>query len=90
VLREAAKSLDMNTDEGVPPMIVLREKQAIAAAQQAAQQEAELMQQQNAAETGARPSAGGAPKGMPSQPKPPGSGQRLVNGAPVADNFQAA
>jgi hypothetical protein len=90
VLREAAKSLDMNTDKVVPPMIVLKEKQAIAAAQQAAQQEAELMQQQNAAETGARPSAGGAPKGMPSQPKPPGSGQRLVNGAPVADNFQAA
>lgn len=91
LLRESLKSLDMsNPDKIVPPMIVLKEKQAMDAMAKQQQQQAQLAQEQNAAMAGEAPSAGAEPKGQVSQPKPPGSGQRLVNGAPVSDSFQPA
>lgn len=74
VLRESVRGLDMNTDKVVPPVAVLKERQAIQMMQQA-----QAMQQ-----GGAQQPAGGG------QPSPTGNGQELQNGAPVTDNFQPA
>ena len=77
VLREAAKGLDMNTDKVVPPMAVLKERQAMLA-----------MQQQMAAAQGQDPAEGGAPATDGSEAT--NNQQALTNGAPVTDNFQPA
>jgi hypothetical protein len=90
VLRSAARSLDMNPDKIVPPLSVIRQRQA----------QALMMQQQMAAAQGpAGPGAQqqGAKPGVPphqqaphQQPPRPGGGQQLMNGAPTADHFQPA
>lgn len=75
LLREAARSLDMDTDKIVPSDSVLKARQA-----------AVMMAQQQAMMAGqADPTAqGGTPE------KAQGNGQELTNGAPVTDNFQPA
>jgi hypothetical protein len=82
VLREIAKGLDMDPDDVVPGIEVLKAKQMAA-------------QQPPPPPPGAPPQPGG-PSGMPptpaklNQPAPPniGSGQTLANGQPTTDNFQ--
>lgn len=72
LLRQAAKTLDLNTDDIVPPVAVLKQRWA----QQAAEQQAQLIaQNQGQAE------AGGTP------PAPQGPGAQLQNGAPVVNRF---
>lgn len=88
VLREAAKALDMNTDKVVPPMLVLKERQAVAAKQQQAMQQAQLQQAQNVAASGEGTMPASA--GVTPATAPVGGGQNLMNGAPVVDNFQPA
>lgn len=68
VLREQAKSLDMNTDRVVPPVSVIKQRAALA--MMAAQAQAQAQQ------------GGTAPKDTER------NGQRLMNGAPVEDEFQ--
>lgn len=85
MLRETAKTLDLNTDKIVPPLPVL--KQRWAAEQKAVEaQQAQLMAQQ-AAMDGAPINVNmqRAPGGSPAAP--PGNGQQLMDGAPVTDNF---
>lgn len=67
VLRETARSLDMNTDRIVPPVSVIRQRAMVSAMQQAGQP---------------------VPQGQPAQAAQVGSGQELMNGAPVTDQFQ--
>jgi hypothetical protein len=98
VLREAAKSLDMNTDKVVPPVSVLKQRLAVAQAQQ---QQA-MMQQQAAAEgQQAEAKAGEQKKAAQSdqmhqaklqhvQSQTRGNNQKLMNEAPVTDHFQPA
>jgi hypothetical protein len=74
LLRQAAKTLDLNPDNIVPPVEIL--KQRMAQAQQAAMQ-----QQMIAAQMGGQAQAGGTP---PAQ----NPGQQLQNGAPVTNHFQ--
>lgn len=76
LLREVAKTLDMNPDRVVPPLDVLRQKLAVMAMMQAPQQPPGLP-------APAASAAGGAP--APGGPSP--SGQTLQDGAPVADHF---
>ena len=75
ILRASLSTLDMNPDKIIPPLSVIKDKQAAVQQQQAAQ----------AAEAQG-PGTAGAP-GAPAQPAP-GSGQALANGAPVTNNFQ--
>jgi phage anti-repressor protein len=86
VLREAAKSLDMDVDKVVPPIEVLKERQAIAMAQQQQQAAANIAQAQNAAQN---PQPGGSGGDAPVGPTPPpalpgqqGSQQALPNPNP--------
>jgi hypothetical protein len=74
LLRQAAKTLDLNPDNIVPPVEIL--KQRMAAAQQAAMQQQLLAQQMSG-----QAAAGGTP---PAE-RP---GQQLANGAPVTNHFQ--
>jgi len=76
LLRQAAKTLDMNPDHIVPPAEVIKQRMAQAQQQQAAQQQAEAM----AAQANGQAQAGGS---APAQ-KP---GAQLMNGAPVSNNF---
>jgi hypothetical protein len=84
VLRSAAKTLDMNPDKIVPPVSVLKARQA---AQQAAQ-----IAGPTPGSPGSPGTPGGAPPQGPGPSGPPGggspNGQQLNNGAPVTDNFQ--
>ena len=81
VLREIAKGLDMDPDDVVPAVEVLKAKQLAA-------------QQPPPPPPGAPPQPGG-PSGMPPTPAKPshpapikmGSGQTLANGQPTTDNF---
>lgn len=76
LLREAAKRLDMNTDEIVPPEDVIKRKVA-------EQEQAAAMQQQLAAmqaQGNGQAQAGGTPPA-------PGGGAELMNGAPVTNRF---
>ena len=94
VLRQTARTLDMNADKVVPPVQVIKERQAILQAQQA--QQAALEQQAQLAQMQGAPGGGGGGGGGKSSPPevtvPPaqGSGQQLMNGAPVTDNYQPA
>jgi len=80
LMREAAKTLDLNEDDIVPPLAVLKQRWAAAQEAQAAQQqqEAQIAMQQKTGQA----QAGGSPTA------PPGPGQQLQNGAPVTNNFQ--
>lgn len=71
VLREVVKNLDMNPDSIVPSSEILKARQMAIAAAQEQAAQAEL-----AANGGTQPDAG-----------PSESGQELMDGAPVADNF---
>jgi hypothetical protein len=73
VLRESAKSLDLNVDKVVPSESVMRAKS------QAAQQQAAAQQQM-------QPQGGQPQEGQP-QGGQPQNGQELLSGAPVTDNF---
>jgi hypothetical protein len=72
ILREAAKSLDMDPDAIVPPQFKVKLAQLMAAQQQSPP---------GAPMPGAAPPQGGSP------PAPVQNGQMLQNGAPIADNF---
>jgi hypothetical protein len=79
LLRQSAKTLDMNPDHIVPPVEVLKQRMAQAAQQQAAQQQAVLMAEQA---NGQAQAGGSAPAHRP--------GSQLANGAPVSNNFAPA
>jgi hypothetical protein len=72
LLRQSAKTLDLNTDDIVPPVAVLKQRWA----QQAAEQQAQLIAQNQG-----QAQAGGTP------PAPQGPGAQLQNGAPVVNRF---
>lgn len=78
LLRPTVKRLDVNPDKVVPPITVLRQREA-------EQQAAMLAQMQM---QGALPAPGAPSGGSPKKPDTPG--QRLTNGAPVTDTFQPA
>jgi hypothetical protein len=74
ILREAAKSLDMDPDEVVPPQFKLKL--------------AQMMQAQAAAAAPPMPGAPpGAPPQSGSPPAPVQNRQMLQNSAPITDNF---
>lgn len=72
LLRQSAKTLDLNTDDIVPPVAVLKQRWA----QQAAEQQAQVIAQNQG-----QAQAGGTP------PAPQGPGAQLQNGAPVTNRF---
>lgn len=76
LLRQAAKTLDLNPDHIVPPVEILKQRMANEA-QMAQQQQAQMAQQNG------QSAAGGTPPIQ--QP-----GAQLQNGAPVANNFAPA
>jgi hypothetical protein len=76
LLREAAKTLEMNQDDVVPPDEVIKRNIAQAAQQAAAQQQAEIAQKNG------NPQAGGTP------PAAPSPGQTLAGGQPVTNLLQ--
>ncbi len=97
LLRETVKTLDMDTDQIVPPLSVIKQRQAAAQAQA-------VMMAAAQAQHGMAPQGGpsGAPPGhaqppkpqVPTPPQPHGapspSGQALMNQAPVTDHFSPA
>lgn len=93
ILRETVKSLDMpNPDKVVPPLPILKQRQAVQQQQQMA-----MMQAQGAQAAQGAPSAQSTPQpkgparppmqGLPSPARPPGNGQALMNGHPQVDHF---
>jgi hypothetical protein len=79
VLREAAKTLQMDTDKVVPDLDTLRQKMQV---QQAMNQQA----QAGAPPEGGSPAEGGMQGGTPPGPgATEGNGQKLIDGAPVTD-----
>jgi hypothetical protein len=78
VLRESAKTLDMNTDKIVPSAMTLAMKAKVAAAQ---------AQMFGGGMGGAAAPAGPPVAGRP-MPAAPGGGRQLMNGAPVQESFQ--
>lgn len=82
ILRESAKTLDMNPDDIVPPLPVLRQRLAAQQAAQAAQQPQVQVNQKPGS-----PPVGGHVVSGASAPKPGSGGQKLMNGAPVVNNF---
>ena len=75
LLRQGAKTLDMNPDRIVPPVEIIKQRMAQA-------QAAQLAQQQQLAQATGQVEAGGTPPN-------PGPGAQLENGAPVTNNFAA-
>ena len=75
LLRQGAKTLDMNPDRIVPPVEIIKQRMAQA-------QAAQLAQQQQLAQATGQVEAGGSPPN-------PGPGAQLQNGAPVTNNFAA-
>ena len=75
LLRQGAKTLDMNPDRIVPPVEIIKQRMAQA-------QAAQLAQQQQLAQATGQAEAGGTPPN-------PGPGAQLENGAPVTNNFAA-
>ena len=76
LLRQSAKTLDLNPDNIVPPIEIIKARMAQAQQQAAAQQQQQLaLEQQNG-----QAQAGGTPPNV--QP-----GATLQNGAPVTNNF---
>jgi hypothetical protein len=81
ILRETAKTLDMNPDDVVPPAFKtsLAKQMAVRQQQMAPPPPPEL-------QGGAEGQPGGMP-GVASQPRPTQNRQVLQNSAPVTDNF---
>ena len=79
LLRQSAKTLDLNVDEIVPPEYVVKQKEAAAQAKQA---EMEQAQMQEMAQKNGNAQAGGTP------PAPPTGGAQLMNSAPVTNRFE--
>ena len=77
LLRTAAKTLEMNQDDIVPPDEIV--KQNIASAEQKAQQQQAIEQ----AQKNGNPMAGGTPPALP------GPGQTLAEGTPVTNLMQS-
>lgn len=75
LLRQGAKTLDMNPDRIVPPVEIIKQRMAQA-------QQAQIAQQQQLAQATGQAEAGGTPPN-------PGPGAQLQNGAPVTNNFAA-
>jgi hypothetical protein len=75
LLRQGAKTLDMNPDRIVPPVEIIKQRMAQA-------QAAQLAQQQQLAQATGQVEAGGTPPN-------PSPGAQLDNGAPVTNNFAA-
>jgi len=75
LLRQGAKTLDMNPDRIVPPVEIIKQRMAQA-------QAAQLAQQQQLAQATGQVEAGGTPPN-------PSPGAQLQNGAPVTNNFAA-
>lgn len=75
LLRQGAKTLDMNPDRIVPPVEIIKQRMAQA-------QAAQLAQQQQLAQITGQVEAGGTPPN-------PSQGAQLENGAPVTNNFAA-
>jgi len=75
LLRQGAKTLDMNPDRIVPPVEIIKQRMAQA-------QAAQLAQQQQLAQATGQVEAGGTPPN-------PSQGAQLSNGAPVTNNFEA-
>jgi hypothetical protein len=75
LLRQGAKTLDMNPDRIVPPVEIIKQRMAQA-------QAAQLAQQQQLAQATGQVEAGGTPPN-------PSQGAQLSNGAPVTNNFAA-
>ncbi len=73
LLREVAKTLDVNADKVVPSIDAIKRQM--------------VLQQGAAMGAQAAPQPGGGPQPGASPPAPPGNGQQLMNGAPVTDNF---
>lgn len=73
LLRQSAKTLDLNPDHIVPPIEIIKQRMA-------QQQQAMAQQQMMMAQQGGQAQAGGTP------PAPSG-GAQLANGAPVTNNF---
>jgi hypothetical protein len=73
LLRQGAKTLDMNPDRIVPPVEIIKQRMAQA-------QAAQLAQQQQLAQVTGQVEAGGTPPN-------PSPGAQLENGAPVTNNF---
>ena len=88
VLRQTVKTLDMNADKVVPPVAVLKERAAMQQAQQAQQ----AAQQQQVDQQGAdKEDAMHQAQFANVQARTAQSNQqRLMNGAPITDNFQPA
>ena len=78
LLRQSAKTLDLNVDEIIPSEYVIKQKEAAAQQQQAQMQQ---MQQMEMAQKSGQSQAGGTP------PAPPG-GAQLMNNAPVVNRFE--
>jgi len=74
LLRQAAKTLDLNVDLIVPPKHVVQQKELEMQMQQQMAQEAEM-----AAQAGVSPNGG--------TPPAPNGGAELMNGAPVTNKF---
>ena len=73
LLRQGAKTLDLNPDRIVPPVEIIKQRMAQA-------QQAQIAQQQQLAQATGQAQAGGTP---PNQ----SPGAQLENGAPVTNNF---
>jgi hypothetical protein len=78
LLRQAAKTLDMNVDEIVPSEYVIKQKEAAAQAQ--AQQQMQMQMQEEAQKNG-QAQAGGTP------PAAPTGGAQLMDNSPVVNRF---
>lgn len=92
LLRETASTLDMDTDQIVPPLSVIKQRAAAAQAQQIMMATA---QGQAGGPATPPPGQGTPPKPQsPTPPQPHGasspSGQALMNHAPVTDHFSPA
>lgn len=73
LLRQSAKTLDLNPDHIVPPIEIIKQRMA-------QQQQAMVQQQMMLAQQNGQAQAGGTPPAL-------GTGAQLANGAPVANNF---
>lgn len=88
VLRSAAKALDMNTDKVVPPVAVIKERVAM---QQMAQAQQEQAQTEQSQVDGAKEDQMRQAKLENMQARTAQTNQqRLMNGAPVTDNYAPA
>jgi hypothetical protein len=83
LLRETAKTLDMDTDKLVPSDEAIR-------AMQFQQSQQTMIQQGLAAQQGQQPQQMPQPQQQPQQPQGPiaQNGQTLMNGQPITDQFQ--